>query len=478
MLDVLLISPYSLAQDPLEQKLMKPYPALGLLYVAAALKPHFSVEILDMTFRQPEELDNLILTKKPRIVGVHANVVCREAAGEAIKSAKKAGAIVIAGGPDPSTYQELYLGKFGADYLVQGEAEITIQELAGAILNGSPTNEIAGLVYLKDGKPQSSPARSPVKDLDTLPMPAWDLVELEPYFSAWRKRWGYTSLHIMTSRGCPFSCNWCSKEIFARSFRQHSPERVVEEMLLLRDHYGVDRIWLADDIVGANKKWMEKWHGEVIRRKAQLPFECLTRVDLINPTIIQQLKEAGCWKIYYGAESGSQKVLDAMNKETKVEEIYEATRLTKAMGIQVGLFIMFGYPGETLADIRSTEKMLADLKPDTAGFSVAYPLKGTVFYEQVKAELAPQQQQWSSTNENRLLFKARYPNKFYNLTIRILQKKIALRQHKPLSLNRLTDFAKIGMLEIMRQRVLQKSEKVKNQPVASKLPVNEETQGL
>jgi len=478
MLDVLLVSPYSLAQDPLEQKLMKPYPALGLLYVAAALKPHFSVEILDMTFRQPEEMGNLILAKKPRIVGVHANIVCREAAGVAIRQAKAAGATVIAGGPDPSTYQELYLGKFGADYLVQGEAEITIQELVGAILAGLPTNEIAGLVYLEKGKPHSSPARPPVKDLDSLPMPAWDLVNLAEYFAAWRKRWGYSSLHIMTSRGCPFSCNWCSKEIFARSFRQHSPERVVDEMLLLRDHYGVDRLWLADDIVGTNKKWMAKWHAEVMQRKAQIPFECLTRVDLINPTVIKQLKEVGCWKIYYGAESGSQKVLDAMNKETKVAEIYEATRLTKATGIQVGLFIMFGYPGETLADVRQTEKMLADLKPDTAGFSVAYPLKGTVFYEQVKAELAPQQQQWSSTNENRLLFKARYPNKFYNLTIRILQKKIALRQRKPFNFTRLPDFAKIGVLEIMRYRFLQKSEKAHNQKASNKLTAPEETKAL
>lgn len=461
MIDVLLVSAYRLAQDPLEQKLMKPYPSLGLLYVAAALRPHCKVEILDMTFRNESEIKKVLADKKPRIVGVHANIVCREGAGRVIGWAREAGAVVMAGGPDPSTYEELFLKDYGADYLVVGEAELTVVELVQAVLAEEPLQrigEIAGLVYLKEGQITRSAPRPLVKNLDLLPMPAWDMLDLEPYFAAWRKRWGYTSLHIMTSRGCPFSCNWCSKEIFARSFRQHSPERVVDEMLLLRDHYKVDRIWLADDIVGPNKKWMARWHAEVLKRQAQIPFECLTRVDLVSETLIGQLKDTGCWKIYYGAESGSQKVLDAMNKETKVEEIYEATRLTRAAGIQVGLFIMFGYPGEELADIKLTEKMLKDLKPETAGFSVAYPLKGTPFYEAVKAEMAPQQHQWSSTNENRLLFKARFPNRYYNLTIRLLQKKLAARQRPLLHPGRLVDHSKGLVFDLLRQRVVRQGQ--------------------
>lgn len=471
MIDVLLVSPYRLAQDPLEQKLMKPYPSLGLLYVAAALRPHCRVEVFDMTFREESELAEALATKKPRIVGITANVVSREGAGRAIKLAKETGASVIAGGPDPSTYEELFLAKYGADFLVAGEAEITIVELVKSILNNEPLTrqqEILSLVYLKDGKVSRAPARPMTKDLDSLPMPAWDMVNLEQYFAAWRKRWGFTSLHIMTSRGCPFSCNWCSKEIFARSFRQHSPKRVVDEMLLLRDHYGVDRIWLADDIVGPNKKWMARWHTEVMERKAQIPFECLTRVDLVSETLINQLKDIGCWKIYYGAESGSQKILDAMNKETKLEEIYEATRITKKAGIQVGMFIMFGYPGEELADVKLTEKMLNDLKPETAGFSVAYPLKGTPFYEQVKAQMEPQQHQWSSTNENRLLFKARFPNKYYNLTIRMLQKKQASWKRKPLDPGRAVDLGKAFIFNIMREKVLRESERKRQ---ATPLPV-------
>jgi anaerobic magnesium-protoporphyrin IX monomethyl ester cyclase len=473
MIDVLLVSPYRLAQDPLEQKLMKPYPALGLLYVAAALRPHCRVEIFDMTFREESELAGVLASKKPRLVGVHANIVCREGAGRVIRQAKEAGAIVVAGGPDPSTYEELFLAKYGADFLVAGEAELTIVELVQSILNGEPVarqQEIAGLVFLKDGKVDRTPARPMVKDLDLLPMPAWDMINLEQYFAAWRNRWGYTSLHIMTSRGCPFSCNWCSKEIFARSFRQHSPQRVVDEMLLLRDHYGVDRLWLADDIVGPNKKWMARWHAEVIERKAQIPFECLTRVDLINETLISQLKDVGCWKIYYGAESGSQKVLDAMHKETKVEEIYEATRLTKEAGIQVGLFIMFGYPGEELEDVRKTERMLAELQPETAGFSVAYPLKGTPFYETVKAQMAPQQHQWSTTNENRLLFKARFPNQYYNLTIRMLQKRQSARQRPLVNPGRAVDLSKAVVFDIMRRHVLRQSERKRLAAISQPTP--------
>ncbi len=462
MIDVLLVSPYRLAQDPLEQKLMKPYPALGLLYVAAALRSHCRIEIFDMTFREEGELAGVLAAKKPRIVGVHANIVCREGAGRVIRQAREAGAIVVAGGPDPSTYEELFLAEYGADFLVAGEAELTIVELVQSILKGEPAGrqqEIAGLVFLKDGKLARTAPRPLVKDLDKLPLPAWDLIDLEQYFAAWRKRWGYTSLHIMTSRGCPFSCNWCSKEIFARSFRQHSPQRVVDEMLLLRDHYGVDRLWLADDIVGPNKKWMARWQAEVNQRQARIPFECLTRVDLVNETLISQLKDIGCWKIYYGAESGSQKVLDAMHKETTVEEIYAATRLTRQVGIQVGLFIMFGYPGEELADLRRTERMLDDLQPESAGFSVAYPLKGTPFYEMVKAEMAPQQHQWSSTNENRLLFKARFPSQYYNLTIRRLQKRQSARQRPPLYPARAVDWGKAVIFDLMRRRVLRRSER-------------------
>lgn len=478
MLDVLLISPYQLAQDSLEQKLMKPYPALGLLYVAAALCNDFSVEILDLTFKDASAVAQTLATRKPHIVGITANVVCREAAGQFIKLAKAMNTIVIAGGPDPSTYEELYLKEYGADYIVQGEAEITIKELVKAILEEQPIEQIqqiAGLIFRKGDKIARSVSRPMVKDLDSLPMPAWNLIDLEPYFAAWRKRWGYSCLHIMTSRGCPFSCNWCSKEIFARSFRQHSPQRVVDEMLLLRDYFGVDRIWLADDIVGPNKKWMAQWHAEVMARKAQIPFECLTRVDLISETLLQQLKEVGCWKIYYGAESGSQKVLDAMHKETKLEEIYTATKLTKAAGIQVGFFIMFGYPGEELEDIRQTEKMLAELKPDTAGFSVAYPLKGTPFYEQVQAQMSPQQHQWNSTNENRLLFQARYPNRFYNLTIRMQQKQIAIRQRPQLHPGRLIDYAKINVFRVMRYQVLHKNHKTNSKvteiPLTPKITV-------
>jgi radical SAM superfamily enzyme YgiQ (UPF0313 family) len=468
MLDVLLVSPYSLKQDPFEQKLMKPYPALGLLYIAAALRDKYKVEIFDGTFRDETDLELVLRERQPKIVGVYANVVCRNQAGRAIKRAKAAGCTVIAGGPDPSTYEDLFLGDYGADYLVLGEGEHTVCELVAALLNGEAVDHIQGLAFLKNGEIFHTPARPQEKNLDIFPMPAWDMVNLEQYFAAWRKRWGFTSLHIMTSRGCPFSCNWCSKEIFSRSFRQHSPKRVVDEMLLLRDHYGVDRIWLADDIVGANKKWMAQWHAEVMERKAQIPFECLTRVDLVNETNLKQLKDIGVWKIYYGAESGSQKVLDAMHKETKLDEIYQATKLTKSLGIQVGLFIMFGYPGEQLEDVRKTEKMIDDLKPDTAGFSVAYPLKGTPFYDQVAEQMSPQQHHWESTNENKLLFKARFPNRYYDLTIRILQKKMANRERKLTDPQRLVDTAKIGLYEGMRRAVLWKSER--NRPNLPQIP--------
>lgn len=473
-LDVLLVSPYTLRQDPKEQQIMKPYPALGLLYIAAALRqePGLSIEVFDNTFtRQDSEFSTALRVKKPKIVGVHANIVCREVAGRMIREAKAAGAIVITGGPDPSTYEDLYLKDYGADYLVLGEGETTARDLVRTLLNGEDVSLIQGVAYLKNGEIFRTPGRPMVKDIDVFPMPAWDMLDMEPYLTSWRKKHGYTSLHIMTSRGCPFSCNWCSKEIFARTFRQHSPQRVTDEMVYLKQTYGVDQLWLADDLVGVNKKWMVRWQDEVVKRDAAVPYECLTRVDLVNETLLQQLKDTGCWKIYYGAESGSQKVLDAMHKETSLEEIYRARRLSQDYGIQVGFFMMFGYPGEEMADIKLTEKMLMDLVPDSAGFSVAYPLRGTPFYEQIKAEMEPMQHQWNSTNENRLLFTARYPNRYYALTIRSLLKRMQVKRDRrsrkfypalPL------DLGKIAAYETGRQVILLTSEWRKKRKATTK----------
>ncbi len=463
-LDVLLVSPYTLRQDPKEQQIMKPYPALGLLYIAAALRqePGLKIEIYDNTFtKQDSEFSQTLKARKPRIVGIHANIVCREAAGKMIREAKEAGAIVITGGPDPSTYEDMYLNDFGADYLVLGEGETTATELVRALLAGEDITPVQGVAFMKEGKIFRTPARVMVKDIDVFPMPAWDMIDMEPYLTSWRKKHGYTSLHIMTSRGCPFSCNWCSKEIFSRTFRQHSPKRVTDEMVYLKQTYGIDQLWLADDLVGVNKKWMARWREEVVSRNAAVPYECLTRVDLVNETLMGQLKDTGCWKIYYGAESGSQKVLDAMNKETSLEEIYKARKLSREFGIQVGFFMMFGYPGEELADVKLTEKMLMDCLPDSAGFSVAYPLRGTPFYEQIKAEMQPQQHQWSSTNENRLLFTARFPNQYYTLTIRSLLKRMQVKrdlQQRKLKPALLLDFGKIAAYEGGRAAVLWRSE--------------------
>jgi radical SAM superfamily enzyme YgiQ (UPF0313 family) len=195
----------------------------------------------------------------------------------------------------------------------------------------------------------------------------------------------------------------------------------------------------------------------------------LTRVDLVDEITIRQLREIGCWKIYYGAESGSQQVLDAMEKGIKIEEIYEATRITRAAGIQVGFFIMFGYPGEELADIGLTEKMLKELKPETAGFSVAYPLKGTPFYEKVKAQMPPQQHQWVSTNENRLLFQAHYPNRYYHLTIRRLQKQLVARQRPTFHPGRLVDYGKAFIYDRLRHNVLRQSEQPKGSATRNEL---------
>ena len=315
----------------------------------------------------------------------------------------------------------------GVDIVGTNEGEHTLEELIPRLQEQGLQNleQVPGIIFNKDGFPYRTPPRPAITDLDSLPWPDRDVLRMEDYFRAWKSKHGETAVSLITARGCPFHCSWCSAEVFGHSHRQRSPEDVVDEMMMLKERYAPDIMWICDDVLTINREWSFSFFDEVQRRGAQYPFECLSRADLVDREILAGLKASGCFRIWYGAESGSQKVLDSMQKGTRVEQVREVSRITQEMGMQSGFFILLGYPEETTADIRLTIDFLKHTRPDVIGTSVAFPIKGTEFYERVQDRVIVDEN-WTSRNQNKLLFKGKYPRLYYWFAIRWLVKEVAV----------------------------------------------------
>jgi radical SAM superfamily enzyme YgiQ (UPF0313 family) len=259
-----------------------------------------------------------------------------------------------------------------------------------------------------------NPRRPDITALDSLPFPAWDLIDVQKYKSIWTKRHGYFSMNMVTTRGCPYHCNWCAKPIWGQRYNSRSPENVVAEMKWIKENFAPDHIWFADDILGLKPNWIEKFALLLEEADAVIPFKCLQRADLVNEKTAAALAKAGCKTVWVGAESGSQTILDAMDKGDSVEDIYNAARLLRANGIEVGFFLQFGYPGETWDDVQKTLKMVRECAPDDIGISVSYPLPGTKFFERVKLELG-EKQNWIDSQDLAMLYRGPFPTEFYRI---------------------------------------------------------------
>lgn len=424
MIDLMLVNPLFLYQDPVERRLMTPYFPLGLLYLAATARDAgYTVSIFDAMFQAGDEAFVAALEREqPGVVGFGVLATVRTAALRLADLAHRHGATVVAGGADPTGRPESYLrhqsnGSQPVDIVVVGEGEQTLSELLPLLLSDEPIDgqlqEIPGLAYLDaNGQLVSTAARQHCADLESLALPARDLIDVEAYRQAWHSRHGFFSLSLIATRGCPYGCKWCQKSVFGRSFRPRSPESVAEEMCLIKEHYRPDQLRIVDDVMGIDRKWVRTWHAAVLARDATIPFECLSRVDLMDEEMVRLLREAGCIRIAFGAESGSQKVLDAMNKGTTVEQIRRAAELCRRHGIETYFYIMLGYPGEEWADICKTVDLLKETRPEQFSSTIAYPLPGTDFHDEVKHRLldAPN---WDYTAENRLLFQRKYSTRFY-----------------------------------------------------------------
>ncbi len=434
---VLLGQSYYLRFDPKEWEGMKPYPPLGTLYAASYLRERgYEVRIFDAMLAESEsEWEAALDQHKPRFAVIYEDCfnylskMCltrmREAAFVMAEAAKARGCTVLVSGSDATDHKEKYFAH-GVDAIIVGEGEVTLAETLDMYTGKRQieSTEIAGLAWPESPDP---PSRGFVKELDTFPFPAWDLVDIGRYKRIWIERHGYYSMNMVTTRGCPYHCNWCAKPIYGQRYNVRSPENVAAEVRWLKDHFAPDHIWFADDILGLKPGWIERFAGELERLDAVTPFKCLLRADLIKPGIPEALKRAGCEIVWVGAESGSQKILDAMDKGTRVEHIYAAARNLHNAGVKIAFFLQFGYPGEDRSDIEATLRMVRECAPDDIGMSVSYPLPGTKFYENVKLQLG-EKQNWLNSADLAMMYHGPYSTEFYRKLHTVLHKEFRARK--------------------------------------------------
>lgn len=438
---VLLSHSYFLRFDPKALGQHQPYPPLGTLYAASVMRnAGHDVALFDVMLAEREdEIAAHITRHRPDVVVFfednfnYLSKMClsrmREACFRMAAIAKRAGCLVIAQGSDPGDHLEAYFGH-DVDHVIIGEGEQTLIALLDHVRHspGAAPAGIEGIAYRDGGRVVQTPRRAVIRDLDALPFPAWDLIDLAPYRSMWLKHHGYFSLNLITTRGCPFHCNWCAKPVYGQVYNARSARSVAQEQQLLKEHYGAQHIWFADDIFGLKPGWINEYADAVSALGAKLPFKIQSRVDLLlQEDNIRNLARAGCEEVWVGAESGSQRILDAMDKGTTVEQIYDATRLLKQHGIRVAFFLQYGFIGETIDDIRKTRRMVRDLMPDNIGISVSYPLPGTKFYDMVAGQLG-EKRNWATSGDLDVMYRGTYSPAFYRALHSATHKEYRLRQ--------------------------------------------------
>jgi anaerobic magnesium-protoporphyrin IX monomethyl ester cyclase len=448
---VLLGHSFFLYHDEKQRQKMRPYAPLATILAAAALRERgCEVHVFDaMLAPGLDEYGRALEEVDPDIVAIvednfnFVTKMCtarmREDAQAMVRLARVRGCAVAVNGSDASDHPENYLGA-GADAVIVGEVEPTLCDLVEAWGAGrdAQLSAIPGLALAVGVEAHSNgssaghasrmrvrrtPPRAYLDDLDGLPFPAWDLLDPERYREAWTRAHGRLSWNVATSRGCPYGCNWCAKPIWGRRYAQRAPHLVAEELARLKEEVAPDHVWFADDIFGLTAPWIESFAEQVAARNARTPFMMQSRVNLMNSRTVAALAEAGAEEVWVGVESGSQSILDAMDKRTTLEQIRSATRALKTHGIRCGWFVMLGYPGEDWSDILRTRDLIRDEAPDEIGVSVAYPLPGTVFHERVHTQLGAQRN-WRETDDLAMLFQGRYDSGFYRRVRDVLHAEV------------------------------------------------------
>lgn len=444
MRSILVGHSYYLHLDPKQFERAKPYPPLATLQVAASLRDSgHAVTLFDaMLATGVAEYHEKLQESHAEVVVLYEDnfnfltkmclAAMREACCEMIRAARARGARVIVAGSDATDAPEAYL-RAGADVALIGEGLATLAALVkrldarADLTTAELTAGLSGLAYLHAGSVHHvNAALAPAAAAPYPELPAWDLVDIERYRAVWQKAHGFFSLNIAASRGCPFRCNWCAKPIWGNQYAQRTPESVAAELIYLKRRFNPDHLWFADDIFGFRPAWVTRLAQTVRAQDARVPFTIQIRADLTTTAMVEALREAGCVEAWIGAESGSQRILDAMNKGTTVPEILAARALLKEHGIRVGFFIQLGYIGEQLADILATRELLEAALPDDVGVSVSYPLPGTKFFEQVKGQFLNGKTHWKDSGDLAMMFRGTYSSNFYRAVRNLLHEQVSL----------------------------------------------------
>jgi anaerobic magnesium-protoporphyrin IX monomethyl ester cyclase len=440
MKKILFTHSYFYRFDPKQWNTKQPYPPLGTIYAAAVMREAgcrvslFDTALID----SPERIIPVIEKEKPDYLVIYDDgfnyltKMCltnmREAAFRMAEIAKQKGIIVIASSSDAADHYEKYLAH-GVDFVIIGEGEITLRELVKTFDDEEKDfSKIDGLAFKENEKITRTAARQIVKELDSFPMPAWDLVDVSSYKKIWLESHGYFSLNIATTRGCPFKCNWCAKPIYGNRYNSRSPQKVAMEIAHLMKNFDVSHFWMCDDIFGLKPGWVQEFRDIIKSKGLKFKYKIQSRVDLLlQEDTIAVLAESGAETVWVGAESGSQKILDAMDKGTTVEQIYEATKLLKKNKIRPAFFLQFGYLGEKKTDIEKTINMLLELMPEEIGISVSYPLPGTKFFDKVKDQLKGKSN-WTDSDELALMYKGTFSPSYYKKLHRYVHKVYRRKQ--------------------------------------------------
>jgi anaerobic magnesium-protoporphyrin IX monomethyl ester cyclase len=427
-MDLLLTHGYFLQEDPKELQIMKPYAPLGLLYLSSYLKSKgYAVDVFDATFRTREELFSLLETATPSVLGIYANLMTRRNVVAIVRKAKVLGWQVILGGPEPTSYLLEYL-EAGADAIAIGEGELTLEEVLQSWRQSKlhDFEKIRGLAFrTASGAIHQTPPRALIPNLDLQPWPDREAIDLRQYVETWKAHHGSGSVSLITARGCAYHCRWCSHSVYGKTHRRRQPGAVVDEIEWLRHRYQPDMFWIADDVFTIHQSWLFRYAEEMKRRRLSLPFECITRADRVNEKVADVLAELQCFRVWIGSESGSQRILDAMDRGVTVDEVRAAVRLCQERGIQVGLFLMWGYAGEELPDIEATVEHVKRSNPDVFLTTVAYPIKGTDYFKDVAPDVVASDN-WENSSDRDFRIRGRHSRRYYQFADQLLKNEVAL----------------------------------------------------
>jgi anaerobic magnesium-protoporphyrin IX monomethyl ester cyclase len=431
-IDLLLTHGYRLYEDPHELAVMKPYPPLGILYISAHLKARgVAIDVFDSTFQDVAAFERRLAEVEPRVVGIYANLMTRPNCLDLVRRCRERDVFVVVGGPDPANHAERYLDH-GASAVAIGEGEVTMEELLPALASGGvdALSGVAGLVFRDaSGRLVRTPPRATLPDLDAQPFPDREAIDLQRYVSTWREHHGMGSVSLITARGCPYTCTWCSHAVYGYTHRRRSPENVADEVELILSRYAPDMLWYADDVFTIHKGWLERYAVELARRGIRIPFETISREDRLDEGVVRTLADMGCLRLWVGAESGSQRVLDAMKRRTDAARVPEVVGMLQRHGIQAGMFIMLGFDGEEVADLEETVSLLKRANPDTFLTTVAYPIEGTPYARQV-ADRVIQLVPWAEGSDRDRTVAGRHSRRFYAHATRWMVNDVAFHRER------------------------------------------------